>query len=298
MTDFSAELTDDSMIAQNFEKTSGPGTKLPFKDTKQTHFLFSISHVGVPPIATDPTNPAIRIYGTFGSAAAAANYAKKIMAADPTCHLGIGETHSWTLAASNLNYLQDAEYIKTKTETLLKRADVENSVREARFKQHQDELRKATVIKDEKPITTEKMEDAAPEVPAIEEVVENNLPVLTSDCIPINQSVYCMSVVNDDPAEDVPEFLFYIYRTCRDEAEADGYVRNVASRSVMDHNIYVVDSGEWVFPLTDMKFAPRNYRDKRLHDLMSRDMSPEDLMAEIDAKTASNASGAVLEDKS
>ncbi|CAZ69748.1 hypothetical protein [Emiliania huxleyi virus 99B1] len=298
MTDFSAELSDNSMISRNFEKTSGSGSRLPFKDTKQTHVLFSISHVGVPPIATDPTNPAIRIYGTFGSAAAAAHYGKKIMTVDPTCHLGICETHSWTLAASNINYLQDPDYIKTKTEKLMKRADVENSVREARFKQHQEELRNATIIKDEKPITAEKMEDATPTEPTIEEVVDNNLPVLTSDCIPINQSVYCISVINDDPVEDVPEFLFYIYRTCRDEAEADGYVRNVASRNVLDHNIYVVDSGEWVFPVTDIKFAPRTYRDKRLNDLMNRDMSPDELLAQIDENVASNASGAVLENNS
>lgn len=297
MPDFSAELADETIVSQNFEKTTGPGSKLPFKDSKHTHFLFSISHSGVPPIANDPTNPAIRIYGTFPSADAAVKHGKKIMDADPTCHLGVGECHKWTLACCNLKNLADSEYIQAKTSRLLKRNNIENSVREARFKQHQEELRKATVIKDEVPLNQKKIGEDEPETPAIVEVV-NDLPTLTSECMPVNQSVFCVSVVNDEPSEDVPEFLFYVYRTCRDETEADGYVRGVASREVSDYNIYVVDCCEWVFPMTDMKFAPKTYRDKRLNDIMNRDMTPEELMKEIDATSASNASGAVLDDKS
>ena len=299
MPDFSAELADETIVSRNFEKTTGPGSNLPFKDSKHSHFLFSISHSGVPPIANDPTNPAIRIYGTFASADTAVKHGKKIMAVDPTCHLGIGECHKWTLACCNLKNLADPEYIQTKTERLLKRSTIENSVREARFKQHQDELRKATVITDEVPLNQKTIDEIEeePNAPVTEEIV-NDLPTLTSECMPVNQSVFCVSVINDEPSEDVPEFLFYVYRTCRDETEADGYVRAVASREVSDHNIYVVDCCEWVFPMTDMKFAPKTYRDKRLNDIMNRDMTQEELMKEIDASAASSIVHTdVVEDK-
>ena len=289
MTDLSAEIGEETVVSKMFDKTSGPGSALPFKDNKHNFFLFSISHTGVPPIATDPTNPAIRIYGTFASAVAAKNHAARIMKADPTCHLGIGETHKWTLVANTIKSLQDEKYVNDKTSKLLKRHEIELSVREAKFKQHQEELRNATVIKDEVPLETGKLDESEPdnmENTTIEEV-DSNLPVLTSDCIPVNQSVYCVSFVNDDPAEDVPEFLFKVYRTCRDDTEADGYVRNVASRNVIDNDIYVVDTGEWVHPLTDSKYVPKTYRDKRLNDMMKRDMTPDELLKEMDERDRS-----------
>ncbi len=279
--------TDNFVAAKNFDRTGGSGSKLPFKDPNNQFLVYSVSHKQVPPIATDPKNPAIRVYGTFPTRQTAQTYATKLQSVDPTCSILLSNLHDWVLVCDSLDKLQDQDYITEKSKLLLKRHHVENSVRHARFKQHQDELRNNKALDEDTPV---KIEQSALEKPEIEEIIEeilpNNLPVLTADCMLANQSVICLSFIKDEPTSDNHEFMFYAYRACKDEDEAGNYVKDVASRKVDDHDIYVVETGQWVFPLSDAKHAPKYYRDKRLHELMNRNLTHEELLSEIDSKPA------------
>jgi len=47
---------------------------------------------------------------------------------------------------------------------------------------------------------------------------------------------------------DVPQFLFRVYACFEHEDEANTWVRNVCGDHVKDHDIFVVNTSEWLFP--------------------------------------------------
>ncbi len=261
-------------VSSTFERRSGAPAP-NFSDKQQRFVLYSISHARSPPVASDPSNPAIRIYGTFYTQKLALAHAAKVTASDLGTSLMLGEAHKWTLATTSTHLALDAQYVKEKTERMLKRAAVEREVSLARFEQHREELRKATIVEEEKEChgldEFEIVDPTDAEQPAEGEGEEEGLvsPPLSSDCKLANQNVVCVSFLleKDSPT---PEFLFYVYTTCKNEEDADAYVRNTASQRVKDHDIDVCDVCEWVFPFSDKK-AKKIYRDQRLNDFMNRE---------------------------
>jgi len=267
------ESLNPEEVSSTFERRSGAPAP-NFSDKQQRFVLYSISHAQSPPVASDPSNPAIRIYGTFYTQKLALAHAAKVTASDLGTSLMLGEAHKWTLATTSTHLALDAQYVKEKTARMLKRAAVEREVSLARFDQHREELRKATIVEEEKECggldEFEIVDPTDAEQPA-EGEEEGGLvsPPLSSDCKLANQDVVCVSFLleKDSPT---PEFLFYVYTTCKNEEDADAYVRNTASQRVKDHDIDVCDVCEWVFPFSDKK-AKKIYRDQRLNDFMNRE---------------------------
>ena len=113
----------------------------------------------------------------------------------------------------------------------------------------------------------------------------------------LNQEVVVISFLIDKEEMqkngDAPEFLFRVYRCCKSEDEADGFVRNVASRRVVDHDLHVIDVGEWVKPLTDAKHQKKRYRDSRLDAIMHPE-NKDDKLDEVKAEMAAESADGTL----
>ncbi len=281
MVDVAAEL-DFTCVSQHFDKVDSTSKDLPFVDPKQRFFLFSTSHKEVPPVATDPSNPGVRIYGCYATQSDAVSSSRKIKEADPNVSLFLGRTHEWTLMCDSIKKMQDESYVSEKTSTLLKRQKVELSVREAKFKQHQEEMRANTSNETNQSLESVKNEDLVvveeEVVPRVEDL-ENRTPTpIPTNILPPKQSFVCVSFVDDDKKTETPELLFKVYMICETEAEAERYVKNVVTQKILDDDVFVFDVAEWVFPVTDRKHVKRQYRDKRLNDLMDRDVDSEEAM--------------------
>ena len=274
---------DSGAVKNVFEKKPG-FSNVPFVDQMQRFVLYSVSHAQSPPIATDPKNPAIRLYGAFQNEKTAIAHAQKVMSSDPTTSIMLCETHRWNLATFSTELAKDATYVKTKTDLLLKRSQVEASVSKARFEQHCEELRKATTVseQEEKPLSTTTPTDDDDFELVNKDIETNNNngnenegnqnvpPPLSADCKLANQDCFCISFIKEPQEEDNPEFLFYVYWFSKNEDEMDGYIRNVACRRVKEHDILVAEACEWIHPYSDTSKINKIYRDDRLNDFMKR----------------------------
>jgi len=280
MVDVAAEL-DFTCVSQHFDKVESTSKDLPFVDPKQRFFLFSTSHKEVPPVATDPSNPGVRIYGCYATQSDAVASSHKIKEADPNVSLFLGKTHEWTLMCDSIQKMQDESYISEKTRTLLRRQKVKLSVREAKFKQHQEEMRVNTTDKTNHALESVKNKDLVSEeevVPRAEDLEHKTPTPISTSILPPRQSFACVSFVDDDNKTSVPELLFKVYMICDTEAEAERHVKNVVTQKILNDDVFIFEVAEWVFPVTDRKYVKRHYRDKRLNDLMDRDVDSEEAM--------------------
>ena len=287
---------DETEISPFFDKTSGPGSNLPLVDKQQAFVLYSVSHEKSPPVS-DATNPALRVYGSFATSKGAAKFAEKIKSCDPTCCLFVAKTGEWVLACSSLNKYSQEGYIESTTKNMLKRHEVERNVSQEKFKQHREELRANTPIdeSESRPVLQEPMEEKEEQQEQNNSAINNEndvddeedgMPVLSQDCKILDQNFMAISFVlekakrSDGSITTNHEFLFNVHRVLKSEEEADGFVRNVVSKSIIDHNVLVADVGAWLRPYTEIDNVKKHYRDSRLNDLMDRNGNEnyEDLM--------------------
>ena len=126
-----------------FDVKKGPGTSIPFHDSAQDIVLFSISHVGMPPIATNAKAPAVRFYGCFANREAASTFATRIIACDAKCNIQMASTHSWILACSNMTKCTNAQYCDNKVARLLAHHTATEELSKAAFLKRTTALRQA-----------------------------------------------------------------------------------------------------------------------------------------------------------
>jgi hypothetical protein len=303
----------------HFGATTGTGTSIPYYDGAHAIVLFSISHVGMPPIALDPREPAVRFYGCFENRAMASAFAKRVAACDPTCNIQMGDTHKWILACSTAERCNDAAYADAKISRLVAHhAQATESTKDA-FIARSAELRKAGPEPAAKPelnqvsstdtqINTAKevLQDTPSDIPQPQaqphldsstratkatdlsttvhtdeqtsvatDTAEIKTPTATgsfldSSCTLAFQSVLCVAFVKDELDPSEPEFMFKVFRSCKDETEAGGYIKAVASKHITDHSIDVVDMCSWGFPQSETAIQT-TYRNKQLDDIMRND---------------------------
>lgn len=282
--------TDETQ--SHFSFATGTGTSLPFHDTEHSIVLFSTSHIGMPPIATDPKTPAVRFYGCFKNRTQAAAFAQRIAACDPTCNIQMGDTHKWILACSSASKCTDATYCDAKIDRLIAHhAAATQSARKA-FMERTEALKSAGPGPDRQGDTQKTDETAhksapatntdsiapdthqATQVPTSDTKEEphtarrdTNGSFLDASCMLAFQTVLCVAFVKDEIDTDIPEFMFKVLRSCKDEAEASGYIKVVASKHITDHPIDVVDLCAWGFPQTDESIQT-TYRNKQLDEIM------------------------------
>lgn len=280
-----------------FQRVNGVGNDPPFRSDEQQWVLFSVSHTGMAPRSLCADRPAIRVYGCFPDRDMAISYVEMLRESDPHCSLMLNRTHTWILACRDAERLADAAYVDLKTTRLLDahaaaltlgRREFLDSVRKM-----QEDDRPALVVDGNVPSDDEDEMDvcakSAPK-PGTEPpggTTTRARGFLPASCELSGQRVACVCFVQD-PGEDAPEVLFNVLGCFGSDAEADRYVRNVASVQVVDHDIDVVQTLRWIYPTIPVETTvKREYRSSELtaimHDHTQQPAKVAQLQREMDA---------------
>ena len=228
--------------SHTFDKVEGD-VHYPFVISEQKYVLFSLSSIGFAPRAEDPSNPAVRIYGAFDSTEEANFHAQLVLEKDPSCSLMLDETHKWIVAPSTEKNMQDVEYIQTHTNKILKKyEDIES--------QHAADFHK-NVSEQEINHTTNRVPEC-PESKCKTDIsnmsrARKNLP---SGAEVRRQQLAVVSFLPDRwfDKNNAPEFIFRVYAMFEHEDDANKWVRNVCGDEVKDHDVFVVNTCEWLHP--------------------------------------------------
>lgn len=94
-----------------FEDKSTANMRMRFRDTQQSFVVFSISHVGMPPLALKPDLASLRVYACFNDVELATHHAVMCSQLDASCNFQVGPMHEWIVAS------RDAESHSNREET-------------------------------------------------------------------------------------------------------------------------------------------------------------------------------------
>lgn len=264
--------------SRTFERVEGIGSDPPFQNEEQQWVLFSVSHVGMPPRSRRADRPALRVYGCFPTREEAMEYAARLTQYDKTCNLQLNRTHEWILACRDPTRLADEEYVRRKTQRLLK-AHMERLVssdknfEETKLKMQQDTskpmVEDGVIPSDSEEEEWEEQAEGCDEDPGIPEGAIAAPQTLPGSCEVAGQRQLCICFIDDKEDEQEPEFLFQVLQCFATDAEADRYVRNVASPRIQDVDIDLVTTLRWLFPTAPMDESVRKeYRSSELTAIM------------------------------
>ena len=225
---------------------------LPLQLPEQTVFLFSVSHIAMPPVAENPSNPGIRFYGAFETVDDCMHHATHVASLDPSCNLQMGRVQEWNMAARSVERLKDEAGCRAHVQKLLaeharildrNRTEFEENHTKRQGGVHDEEARA-----EREELASKKAEAAARrETAGRSQTQLRKAPRLPRggegrDC---NYAV--VSFIKDG-LQDIPEFGFKMYACFPDLKTADIYVRNTLGNVEKEHDIDVVTIGEWLHP--------------------------------------------------
>jgi len=201
-----------------------------FRDPECVFYVFSTSHIGVPPLATRPQDAAVRFCGGFASAEDATRHANELAKCDKDCSLQIASSHRWVLLCDEIAKIEDPVYSSTKIDSMLAEHTAALNRSAAQFKKYvsdPDEYRSQTT----------------PEVTAKErgtQQPQRDVPNSTTTCngrfcrdLEIRgQSFAVVSFMLDDEGEGRCEHAICLWAILDSVAECDTYVRSVAGDRV------------------------------------------------------------------
>ena len=272
---------------EGFDEVEGAGDIEALVEHQQ-YVLLSVSSAGLGPVARDPHNPAIRLYGAFGTYEDADEQGRAIREKLPHASMLICKINAWILAASSVDSLQayDAR-VKLRLEAHASAEEHDRANVIARKASEADEavdhsaarLLGDTVQHDE-PVTPtlRKFKQWTPAAPH-----SNKLPTDKS-FVPNQfrnprQTVAVVSCIRDETGgEDgeFPEFLIRVHGCLRDAETAHTFVKNHVSKDIRDVDLHIVYLHEWLHCQSPMTTAtPVCYRSKELNSIMANARSSE-----------------------
>lgn len=272
-----AQLDTSTINSRTFERVASDGLDDPFEHPDQRFVVFSLSQSEFAPRPRDEAQPALCVYGAFGTVEEAHEHARLVTIKQPECSVFVDRTHRWIVAPATIAHLTDAPYLEAHASRLLDRVRAQREADQREFdenvaNQRAGEVRRGGTppsVQDEATEATEASERAAAQRPNDRVHAECKLP---------EQRCAAISFVCDDASP--PEFLFYVY-ACHETDEAmHRYVCNTCGDRVYDHHIDVVRTCTWVFPqrMHGAKVAKEVYRSSELNKLMSaHKKSPQDV---------------------
>ena len=232
------ESTSENVNPSTFERREDGISSGDFKRHDQNFVLFSTSHEQMSPIATDSSNPGVRIYGTFETQEDAIDHAKMITEVD-SCNIQLSKTHEWILAVSSPDKLTNEEYIKHKTDTMVRKYIAGLEVNRSEFEEN---VKNKEVNFESSDKNEEKNE--------VDASLYKNMKKATKlpRSLEVRDQSFCVVSFLPDIINKVPEFLFKVYTCESTQEDADRYVRNIAGDLVKDFNMDVVNTCEWLHP--------------------------------------------------
>lgn len=253
------ELATSLQEDGNDEISSFHGTcSLPYVLPGQEIVLFTTSHKEMPPIAPDPDNPAIRFYGVFGSGDEAIEYARLFENND--INFQIHPLREWALAVSSQSKLTEECYIPSKIDSLVKGY---MQMRNDQIKEFRDNIanKKSTEDmqndKDDMPMFPDSERHAHKK--GIRDMKKTSAPLK----LPPPQKFVVVTFLRDK--SELPEFAFVVHAAFDSLDQADEWVRGTASSEVVEFDMHVVSTGEWLFPQTmDDSLIREEYRNDEL----------------------------------
>jgi hypothetical protein len=293
---FQFETTGD----RYFKRVESEETDDPFVIPSQKWLVYTLSQEKFGPPPSDPSDPAICFYGLFEDLEDAREHAVLVKETHPSFSVLISPSHEWVIASRSQERSMDEKGNAEKTERLLKKERFLSSKNESDFRKciREEKKKSEEAIKreEEKKKRTCGTDAALPSTPVEEEVSEEktnarieDLPSkgeddsskeheeedrprqkIKSKCRVPEQRVIAASFVKGEEA-GYPEFLFRVYACFETEERMERYVRNVCCCSVLDHDVNVLSTCEFVFP---QSLRPENakkevFRSEELQKIVS-----------------------------
>jgi hypothetical protein len=258
-----SHLSSDGINNDVFPRVDDSSADLDFQDPEQQFIVFSLSHKEFAPVATDPTNPGVRIYGSFETNEEAIEHAKSLMIQDPKTSFMVNKTHEWVAAVSGPSRLESSA-------SVIQRVLVNHQA--TREKNHAEFIenveRKEIVNAPETSTDVSDVSDktSAPDLSS-EKTTRHTKKLINLGRVP-DQNI-CVSTFIRDNTDDC-EFIFKVYGFVESEAIAHKWVSNVIGDKVRDMDIDVVAAGQWVFPqsMTCKNTRKEIYRSQELDSIM------------------------------
>lgn len=227
-----------------------------FKIPDQQWIVFSLSHKYFAPVATDPTNPGVRIYGAFETNEEAVEHAKSLMSQDPKTSFMVNQTHTWIAAVESPQRLPESDKV---IERVLNEYHAEREKAKRDFEENvacKEIVNDTTCTDDTEPVKTENTQ------------VASTLKKLTNLGRATDQNIVVGTFLKDKTKDC--EFVFQVYGCMPDETTAHKWVSNVVGDTVKDYDIDVVACGHWVFPQSmHAKHSKKEvYRSSELNSIM------------------------------
>lgn len=219
-----------------FARTDG-AAHLPAAPPQQTWVLASMGTAVLAPVPADPARPALRVYGAFATKQDAAEHADVVRQLDPRCSLLLLERGAWALMPRTAATRDDPAENARRREAVLARHRGEQARDAAEFER---------VVKEraDRPAPRPPPAEDDPDVADAEAAVYGAPRRLRAGGEVRGQAAMALSVVPDAGGE----CLVAVHGCFETAAEADAWVRNVATRAVVDDDVFVVPTCEWCYP--------------------------------------------------
>lgn len=293
------QIAHGEELNKTFEKVTNsnvPLAETQFEIEGQNFVVFTISHVGIPPITTNVSNPGLRIYGAFKTLDSATAYAKEFTEHDPACSILIAPMREWTVACSSIPMVSDVGGVNEFKQRLLER--YEQNVQDRRDEFTRRLERDRSMIEEDVGgnRSSHHNVDDEPDLgwgggegerTAKSEDVNNPQQVggyeYNKDVARAferrSQNLAVISIIRDDYNDEllgktgIAHCMFNIWACFDTQDAADTWIRNVGGDAILNHNLYIVSLYEWIFPQTqsdaDMNVVYRNSEQHKLITWMS-----------------------------
>ena len=252
--------------------------------------VFSISSDGFGPRASNPYNPAVRIYGAYDSHAEAAAMLATLSTQMPRCSMFLGPVNDWLLVASSVASLeQQRERVQARVEMHARRVALEREYTQARV-----EVAKAArhgAADDVAPAPSKPPSELKyrPSKPLMPKAPSHTSETVDMSFVPASlrnpaQSVAVCSFVRDETMtkNEFPEFLVRVHSCFPDEAKASEYAKRHRRDDI---DLYVVPLHEWI-RFQDFEChaidVPCSYADEEIDQIVQNLRTSEARVAEMD----------------
>lgn len=219
-----------------FPKTDG-AARLPAAPPGQAWVLASMGTAVLAPVPADPARPALRVYGAFATKQDAAEHADVVRSLDPRCSLLVLQRGEWALMPRTEAARDDRAENARRVEAVLARHRGEQAQEAAEFERVVRE-------RSDRPAPRPLPAEDDPDVADAEAAVYGAPRRLRAGGEVRGQAAMAVSIVPDADGE----CIVAVHGCFETVADANEWVRNVATRSVVDDDVYVVPTCEWCYP--------------------------------------------------
>ena len=244
---------------------------MPFQLPEQEWVLLSIGTAVTAPRPVDTTRPAARIYGAFPTREDALEHADVVKERDATCSLLIAKVGAWVLFPINERVRDDPELAQSRIAEKVSEHARKSKEEKREFElmiAEQRERDRLSLPNGEDAEQKREEEDAMRSVYAPPKRLRAGAEVR-------GQNAAAVCVIRDEFGEVLMQVLGCFESTL----EADSWCRNVGSRHVTEHDIFVAATCEWFYPNGEAKVSTREqYRVDELQRIMdAAAKNPEDV---------------------